>query len=67
VDDGSSEDAGGGEAAVEEEAAAGCQAAAFGFVGRRDVAVGILGAAAERWVEWVEVAWIEGRSRRFGG
>jgi hypothetical protein len=54
-------------AAVEEEAAAGGETAAFSFVGRRNVAVGVLGASAERWVDRVEVARVEGRIGGSGG
>jgi hypothetical protein len=56
-----------GTAAVEEEAAAGGEAAAFGFVGRRDVAGGVLHAARESWVEGIEVAGVERRRWEFGG
>jgi hypothetical protein len=46
---------------AEEETAAGGQAAAFGFVGRRDVAVKILGTAGKSWIDGKEMAWVEGR------
>jgi len=59
---GSSEGAGGsGAATVEEEASAGGEAAAFGFIGRWNVEVKILGAAGESWVDGIEVARVERR------
>jgi len=56
-----------GTRAVEVEAAAGGEAAAFGFVGGRNVKVGVLGATGESGVKRVEVAGVEGRSGNFGG
>jgi hypothetical protein len=44
------------------EATASGEAAAFGFVGGRNVAAGNLGADAESWVEGVEVARVEGKA-----
>lgn len=52
--------------AFEGEAAAGGEAAAFGFVRRGNAAVGVLGADAEGWIERIEVARVEGRSRSWG-
>jgi len=54
-----------GTAAVEEEAAAGGEAAAFGFVGRRDVFVFILNGGGNGWIDGEEVVGVEGRSGNF--
>jgi hypothetical protein len=57
----SSEGAGGSGAAVKEEAATGGEAAAFGFIGRRNVTVEILGATGKSWIDGIEMARVEGR------